>query len=165
MLQGELDRIDREVAKLSTHRKKVTKAKSACERSLTYLAGRHVPGLPTVRAHREYGQRGALQKFLETRLHAAVPAQFSTAELALEAMAHFGLTMSCPKELLHFKTNTVGRALRRLQKRGVIERLHTAKRVKRALGTWRWTQPDTTVDGLRGVQAASMDQEATWPSP
>lgn len=165
MLQGELDRIDLAFARLSARRAKLAKAKEACEQSLAYLAERHVPGLPTVRAHREYGRRGALQKFLETRLHAAVPARFSTAELALEAMAHFGLTMSCPKELLHFKTNTVGRALRRLQKQGVIERLHTSKRVKRALGTWRWVQPDLSLDGLRSLQVGSMGEEVAWPSP
>lgn len=138
MLTGELERVDEELARLNKHRAKVDKAREACEKTLAYMAARYVDGLPTVRAHREYGKRGDLQQFLAERLRASAPAQFSTAELAMAAMAKFGLEMSCPKELLHFKSNTVGRVLRRLQAKGVVERLPNANRVNRAMGTWRW---------------------------
>lgn len=62
--------------------------------------------------------------------------------------------MSSAAELYDFKTNTVGRSLRSLQKLGVIERLCTPNRVKRALGTWQWGRPDMSLGGIRGLQAA-----------
>ncbi|MES2151892.1 MAG: hypothetical protein V4508_19100 [Pseudomonadota bacterium] len=164
MLQGELDRIDVELARMSVQRASVAKAREACERSLAYMAGRHVPGLPTVSAHREYGRRGDLQRFLASTLRDTFPVRSSTSELAELALAHFGLVMSSAAELYDFKTSTVGRSLRRLQKLGVIERLSTPHRVKRALGTWQWAQPDMSLDGLRCSQAARTDEEAVWPS-
>jgi hypothetical protein len=165
MLQGELDRIDIELARLSVKRATAAKAREACERSLAYMAGRHVLGLPTVSAHREYGRRGDLQRFLAVTLRDAFPVRWSTSELAELALAHFGFVMSSAAELYDFKTNTVGRSLRRLQKLGVIARLCTPNRVKRALGTWQWAQPDMSLDGLRRSQAAQTGEEAVWPSP
>lgn len=117
-------------------------------------AGRTVPGLPTVRAHGRYGRHGDLQQFLADTLRDMAPAQLNTAHLAEKALVRFGLTMSCPAKLYYFKMNTVGRALRRLQTLGAIERLTTKHRVERALGTWRWKAPAATfaqLDQLVGV--------------
>lgn len=97
-------------------------------------------GLPTVHAHRSYGKRGDLQRFLADTLKAAAAAQFRTTELADLALAHFDLRMSSPAELYFFQNDTVGRALRRLQALGAVERLTTKHRVQRALGTWRWRE-------------------------
>jgi predicted transcriptional regulator len=49
-----------------------------------------------------------------------------------------------PAELYDFTVNTVGRALRRLQALGLIERLKMNRRVAGALGTWRWKAPVST---------------------
>lgn len=144
MLQGELDRIDVELARLTALRESVERARAACQHTLEYQAGRQVPGLPTVRAHRQYGRYGGLKEFMLDTLREASPAQFTTAELAEKALAHFGLTMSCPDELYDFKVNTVGRGLRWLQSLGLIERLTTKRRVAGALGTWRWKGSITT---------------------
>ncbi|MGB9109848.1 MAG: hypothetical protein WCC39_14295 [Telluria sp.] len=144
MLQGELERIDLEMARLTALRKSVERARAACQHTLEYQAGRKVPGLPTVRAHRQYGHRGALKQFLLETLRDAAPAQLTTAELAERALVRFGLTMSCPEELYDFKVNSIGRGLRWLQSRGLVERQTTKHRVAGALGTWRWKAPITT---------------------
>lgn len=148
MLQGELERIDQEMARLVALRAAVERSRAACQRTLEYQAGRKVPGLPTVRAHRQYGRRGDLQQFLADTLRDLAPAQLNTAQLAEKAIVRFDLAMSCPAELYDFKMNTVGRALRRLQALGLIERLTTKHRVARALGTWRWKVPVATLGQL-----------------
>jgi len=138
MLQGELERIDQEMARLVSLRKAVERSRAACQLTLEYQAQRQVPGLPTVRAHRQYGRRGDLQQFLADTLRELAPGKLNTAQLAEKALVRFDLAMSCPAELYDFKMNTVGRALRRLQALGLIERLTTKHRVARALGSWRW---------------------------
>jgi hypothetical protein len=148
MLKGELERIDQEMARLVVLRTAVERSRAACQRTLEYQAGRQVSGLPAVRAHRQYGRRGDLQQFLADTLKDVAPAQFNTAQLAEKALVRFELAMSCPAELYDFKMNTVGRALRRLQALGLIERLTTKHRVARALGTWRWKAPVATLGQL-----------------
>ena len=144
VLQGELERIELELARLTTQRESVERARAACQHTLDYQAGRQVRGLPTVRAHRHYGRYGALKEFMLDTLREASPAQFTTSELAEKALAHFGLTMSCTEELYDFKVKTVGRGLRWLLSLGLIERLTTKHRVAGALGTWRLNGPITT---------------------
>ena len=144
MLQGELERIDLELARLTALRESVEHARAACQHTLEYQAGRQVPGLPTVRAHRQYGRYGGLKQFLLDTLKDASPMQLTTSELAEKALVRFGLAMSCPEELYDFKVNSVGRGLRWLQSLGLIERLKMKRRVAGALGTWRWKAPITT---------------------
>jgi hypothetical protein len=120
MLQGELERIDMELARLSALRESIERARTACQHTLEYQAGRQVPGLPTVRAHRQYGRYGGLKEFMLDTLREASPAQLTTSELAEKALVRFGLTMSCSEELYDFKVNTVGRGLRWLQSLGLI---------------------------------------------
>lgn len=173
MLQGELERIDQEMNRLVALRGAVERSRAACQRTLEYQAGRKVPGLPTVRAHRQYGRRGDLQQFLGDTLRELAPAQLNTAELAGKALVWFELAMSCPAELYDFKVNTVGRALRRLQALGLIERLTTKHRVARALGTWRWRAPVATHGELehlaaggaaiRACQGAGAEEAQSWP--
>lgn len=175
MLQGELERIDQEMVRLAAHRQDVEKARAACERTLAYVVQQEVTGLPTVHAHRSYGKRGDLQRFLAATLKAASPAQFRTTELADLALAYFDLRMSSPAELYFFQNNTVGRALRRLQALGSVERLTTKHRVQRALGTWRWREGLPSLGELgqldravRPVEGAAGDvgvaqEERPWP--
>ena len=151
MLQGELERIDVEMGRLVALRAAVERSRAACKRTLEYQAGRQVPGLPTVRAHRQYGRRGDLQQFLADTLQKLAPAQLNTAQLAEKALVRFELAMSCPAELYDFKMNTVGRALRRLQALGLIERLTSKHRVARALGTWRWKSEAIALNELRKI--------------
>jgi hypothetical protein len=160
MLKGELERIDQEMARLEEHRKDVEKARAACERALAYVVQQAVGGLPTVHAHRSYGKRGDLQRFLAATLKAAAPAQFRTTELADLALAHFDLRMSSPAELYYFHNNTVGRALRRLLALGLIERLTTKHRVERALGTWRWKTEVATLGQLERLAAGGVAEAA-----
>lgn len=143
MLKGELERIDEEMARVALH-ESVERSLAACQRTLEYQTGRKVPGLPTVRAHRQYGRRGDLQQFLSDTLKEPAPVQLDTAQLAEMALTRFGLAMSCPAELYKFKVNAVGRALRRLQELGVIERLTQKPRTTRAQGTWCWKAPVST---------------------
>jgi hypothetical protein len=159
MLQGELERIDQEMARLVALRAAVERSRAACQRTLEYQAGRKVPGLPTVRAHRQYGRRGDLQQFLAATLRELAPVQLNTAQLAEKAMVRFDLAMSCPAELYDFKMNTVGRALRRLLALGLVERLTTKHRVDRALGTWRWKAKVSTLGALGQLVAGATATE------
>lgn len=159
MLRGELERIDQAMARLVALREAIERSRAACQRTLEYQAGRTVPGLPTVRAHRQYGRRGDLQQFLADTLRDVAPAQLNTAQLAEKALVRFGLAMSCPAELYDFKMNTVGRALRRLLALGLIERLTTTHRVARALGTWRWKAPVSTLAQLEQLVAGGVATE------
>jgi hypothetical protein len=171
MLQGELQRVDQEMARLVALRAAVERSRAACQRTLEYQAGREVVGLPTVRAHRQYGRRGDLQQFLADTLRDVTPAQLNTSQLAEMALVRFELAMSCPAELYDFKMNTVGRALRRLLALGLIERLTRKHRVERALGTWRWKAEVTTlreleqlVEGGRGQGVTEQRMEGReWP--
>lgn len=165
MLQGELERIDREMARLVALRAAVERSRAACQRTLEYQAGREVPGLPTVRAHRQYGRRGDLQQFLADTLRDLAPAQLNTAQLAEKALVRFELAMSCPAELYDFKMNTVGRALRRLQALGLIERLTTTHRVARALGTWRWRGEVATLGQLEQLVGGRTEEGGPERSP
>jgi hypothetical protein len=160
MLQGELERIDQEMARLVALRAAVERSRAACQHTLEYQAGRTVPGLPTVRAHRQYGRRGDLQQFLADTLRELAPAQLNTAQLAEKALVRFNLAMSCPAELYDFKMNTVGRALRRLQALGLIERLTTKHRVAGALGTWRWRAELPTLGELERLAGAGAGEDA-----
>jgi hypothetical protein len=133
MLQGELERIDQEIVRLAEHRADVEKSRVAYERTLAYVVQQEVGGLPTVYAHRSYGKRGDLQRFLAATLNAAAPAQFMTIEPVERALANFELRASSPAELYYFhNNNTVGRALRRLQALGLVDRLTTKHRVERS---------------------------------
>ena len=87
MLQGELDRIDVELARLTALRESVERARAACQHTLDYQAGRQVPGLPTVRAHRQYGRYGSLKEFMLETLREASPAQLPVTPLGGEEVA------------------------------------------------------------------------------
>lgn len=159
-LAGELERVDQELIRLTAHREAVRQAHDACVQTLAYVSGRQsLPGLPTVRAHRQYGGRGKLRAFLQIVLREAAPESFTTAELAQRAVAHFGLTLSCPKELYDFKVNSVGRALRALQAREIVERLVTPHRVKGAQGSWRWRDELPTLADVAHATDAGVGRE------
>lgn len=160
MLQGELERIDLELARLMALRESVERSRAACQHTLEYQAGRKVPGLPTVRAHRQYGRRSALKQFLLDTLRDASPAQLTTSELAEKALVRFGLAMSCPEELYDFKVNSVGRGLRWLQSLGLVERLTTKHRVAGALGTWRWREALPSLVELKQLAGGGVEEHA-----
>lgn len=90
MLQGQLKRIDREMARLAALRSSSQRSRAA--RTWEYRVGR--PGLPTVSVHCEYGRRGDLQQFLADMLRNAASVQLSPAQLAETALSRLGLAMS-----------------------------------------------------------------------
>ena len=139
-LAGELERIDRHLTRLQDRRESVKNTHDACLHTLAYLVElQSLPALPVVRAHRPYGGRGRLREFLLDSLRHSPAMMFSTAELALQAIAHFGLEFSSPRELYEFKTNTISRALHRLQREGLVERcVGPAQPASRAQGGWRY---------------------------
>lgn len=78
MLQVNSNASTGRMAHLAELRADVERSRAACQRTLEYQAGRKVPGLLTVRAHRQYGRRGDLQQFLADVLEKVAPAQLNT---------------------------------------------------------------------------------------
>jgi len=159
-LAGELARLDREMARLATLRDAAQRAHEACTRTLAYVAKRQsLPELPVVRVPRAYGGRGKLRALLKEVLKGDAPHSLTTAELAAKAIDHFGLQFSCPEELYDFRVNSIGRALRKMQAAGLVERVVTGERVRGALGTWRWKQSLPTLDAVKKSQNSGVEQE------
>lgn len=90
MLAGELQRVDKEVARLAEHRLKVEQAHRACLQILSVVTEALPLRLPTVQQHRPYGGRGALRRLLLDALREVQPKALDTnqlTQLAVQAMA------------------------------------------------------------------------------
>lgn len=90
MLAGELQRVDKEVARLAEHRLKVEQAHRACLQILSVVTEALPLCLPTVQQHRPYGGRGALRRLLLDALREVQPKALDTnqlTQLAVQAMA------------------------------------------------------------------------------
>lgn len=160
VLDGELKQLDVELEHLVKRRAEVLKEQAACLRTLSVIAqaDNHLV-LPTVRAHRSYGGRGALRRFLFSALEQAAPSEMNTDELAFRAIAHFNLSFTSPNELYRFKHNTLGRALRTLASDGLIEAMGITSTGRYGYCNWRQKLEHRTLAEL-ALQANGLNEEA-----
>ncbi|WP_040039011.1 hypothetical protein [Noviherbaspirillum autotrophicum] len=167
-LAGELERIDREIsdlaarrerelATLARQREKVRRARDAClatlELSTTPMATE--VSLPVVHAHRPYDRRGGLLAFLRDAITQAAPAAVNTELLARMAIEHMGLQILSPKEYSRFKHNTIGRALRKFEQDGFVERILTRSAGVSRFSVWRLKPDIPTLVELKGRAGAA----------
>ncbi|MDB5823683.1 MAG: hypothetical protein JWR21_2387 [Herminiimonas sp.] len=159
-LAGELCRIDDETERLASRRAAVEKAHKACVRTLSVVTGvAPCPTLPTVHVHRSYGRRGNLRQLLRDALKAAAPATVDSDELAFLAIDRFQLTFSSPEELQRFKNNTVGRALRHMDRQGTVEPVDAKRGGASACGNWRWRGVPSMGELRKLSGSATTDRE------
>lgn len=160
-LAGDLERIDREMADLATRRErelaalagqreKTRRAREACLATLAITASMTTEAkLPVVHAHRPYDRRGGLLAFLRAAITQAAPSAVNTEYLARMALEHMGLEIASPKEYSRFKHNTVGRALRRFEEDGFVQRIATRTVGGAPFSAWRLKAAIPTLDALR----------------
>lgn len=115
--------------------------------------------MPAVRVHRAYGGRGCLIEWLQEVLKAAAPNALDMPTLAALAAEHFGVELATPAARDAYRKNTVGRAVRKLLVRGVVERLHDPDSPS-GPGLWRWKAEFPTLDAV--AQAAMTQEEHPW---
>lgn len=162
MLNGELERMDREMSELAARRADVEKTRNACQATLNLLVDRVANVSLEVQAHRPYGTRGNLGLYLAESLKQAYPDVLDTTELALGALMHFGLQFSSPTEWSRFRKNSVGRTLHRLHKEGLIERVSKIN-VGTIPGKWRWHVPALTLEALQEQATTSFAESLPTP--
>ena len=148
MPAGELQRVDKEVARLAEHRLKVEQAHRACLQTLTVVTEALPLRLPTVQQHRPYGGRGALRRLLLDALREVQPRALDTNQLTQLAAQCLGVTFPSPEALAHYRKGTVGRTLRFFSEQGVIERIDIPAPGPTNVGYWRWKAELPTIDVL-----------------
>lgn len=148
MLAGELQRVDKEVARLAEHRLKVEQAHRACLQTLAVVTEALPLRLPKVQQHRPYGGRGALRRLLLDALREVEPKALDTNQLTQLAVDGLGLVFPSPEALTLFKKGTVGRTLRFFSQQGIIERIDIPAPGPPNVGYWRWKAELPTIDAL-----------------
>lgn len=148
MLAGELQRVDKEVARLAEHRVTVEQAHRACLQTLAVVTEALPLRLPTVQQHRPYGGRGALRRLLLGALREVAPKALDTNQLTQLAVQGLGLAFPSPAALTLFKKGTVGRTLRFFCQQGVIDRIDIPAPGPTNVGYWRWKAQLPTIDAL-----------------
>ena len=163
--QGELDRIDEQVARLTSRRTQLVAERAAMTTVAELLAvPRLPPAPPPVRSHGDYGGRGGLVRFLRTTIESAHPNAVDTLTLADMAMAHFGLSFPNTVEQRRWVHGSLGRALNKLLERGVVVRLRPPNASNSMPSAWRLRVEEETLVALRArvEQAGASTQEPTW---
>jgi hypothetical protein len=140
MLAGEIASIDSALARLRLRRRRLQAARRALSQVATQLSAADL-GRETapVRAHSPYGGRGQLRTLLEDLLRSALPDALDTKTLTAVIAGRIGLAQASRTEMETFRRNQIARALRHLQRDGLVERLHDLKLTPTQVGVWRWT--------------------------
>ncbi len=149
-VRGELERIEKSMARLVQLRSKLQEDLAALEHVAEQLAT--VPPAArdlSVRTHGRYGTRGALRNWLRQVLQQAYPRALDSLSLTEQAIAVFGLQFTSTRERYRFTTDILGSALRKLVEYGEVERVHDVSRPSNRIGAWRWKMPDCNLDELR----------------
>lgn len=95
-----------------------------------------------------YGPRGAFQQALAELLQARAPEALSSETIALRMMVKFDLRFELQSERYRWQQNSLGRELKRLVAKGMVERLHPL--ATKEVGYWRWKQEEVvTLEELR----------------
>lgn len=115
---------------------------AALDRTLTiYDPAIRPENVEGVQAHRAaYGKRGSLIEAIERLLKAQAPSYVSTEMLVLLLSVEFNLQFDTRQDLSRWSKNVVGRALRKLVDRGVVEREQDPSVFASKFGRWRWGQ-------------------------
>lgn len=179
---GELERVDEALRRLQARKERLLGVHAALSDVAGLLTVPELPAVvPAVRAHSRYGKRGALRALLRELLRAAYPGAVDTLALTEAAVRRFGLTFPNAEERSLFRSESVGKALRRLCERGEVERLHDIRVTPNSVGAWRWkveapsleelrdaTDPDAGAGSNAGSAAGSLlgqadlSREAAW---
>jgi hypothetical protein len=157
-LSGELAQLERSAMEVASRRAAAERSRSACARTLAMLTGDGVTSL-RVRAHRNYGGRGALRACLRQSLEDKAPAGLDSMELSLLAVGRFELELGGTDDFYRFKNNSILRALSCLQEAGLIERIGVRAPPPANYSIWRWKQQTTSLHQLRQDAAAASEME------
>jgi hypothetical protein len=94
--------------------------------------------IAAIRAHTLYpGGRGRLMSTVSEIIESAAPGEITTSEIANQIHARFQLDFPSADARGHWRNNSIGRLLRTLCKKGLVERLHAPKS-EGVAGRWRW---------------------------
>lgn len=158
-IKGERERIAIELCRLESrqaHLRGVENSLMAVLQTLTSGERHPVEPVPTVKAHRRYGERGQLRQFLRLTLRDAYPRALDTCSLTDSVAQHFGHEFATKQQRKDFQDDSVLNALGRLAKAGEIERLvHGLKGAGRAT-LWRWGTSLPTLDELHEASKPSV---------
>lgn len=150
-VMGELERLERLVLHLGARRKQLERMRDSLTQVGTMLgAGPLVALVPSVQVHRPYGRRGTLVAWLAEVLQAAAPGAVSTASLVTMAERQYCLELPTPAARDEYRKNVLGRALRKLLVRDLVERLHDPFST-RGPGLWRWKTHVQTLEEVRAL--------------
>jgi hypothetical protein len=141
-LNGRRERLEGQLKEISDELSDVIEARNACVLTLNLItsAQSKSPGmtLPTVNAHRDYGDWGGLRKFVCETLASVAPEAMDGFQLALLAEARLGLKFSCAEEFRRFRRNSLGNVLRYYRAKGVVETAEAPSSNPRHIPMWRW---------------------------
>lgn len=138
---GELARLDEQLALLAAKRQQLLQVRGSLEDVGAALGAPALCAvIGAVRAHRGYGGRGYLVDWLKRALQAAGADGLDTISLSRHAAEDLGLSLPTEKDLEQFRDNSLVRALRKLAKKGLVERLPGRHTGPGSGGRWRWKQ-------------------------
>ena len=156
-IAGEIERIDAQVEQLKTRRTQLEVQRDSLSQvgAVMGVAELHA-FVPAVRVHKAYGGRGFLADWIRELLKAAAPGAVDLSTLAVLAEKHFNLELGTPQARGDYRDSTLGRAIRKLVARGVVERLPMpGGTCGPALWRWKSELPDlpVLVPALRSEEA------------
>jgi hypothetical protein len=135
-LQGELNSIDEQLVRLAKRRIQVEAACQALSQVASMVgAASLVARTAPVRAQTGWGQLRAL---LTEILQAVAPQALDTVTMTKMVAERFGLVLASRDELTRFRKNTLTRQLRKMERDGLVERLHDVNATPSLVGVWRW---------------------------
>ena len=158
-LNGELQQIAERLAHLTERRTQVISAIAALSKTARlFEADNFMRAVPAVRAHGRYGGRGNLIRFLEAVVREAAPEFIDTVSLTHLAVEAFGLPLVTNVEFGQFRDNSLRRALRVLEHRGLIECSHApTSGALTPVSYWRWKNPVPGIEALREQMLHAVD--------
>ena len=160
-LTGELQKIDDSLRHLTERRKQVVEALQGLSATAGLLGTPRLGEcVPPVQAHQRYGARGSRREFIVRVLQAA-PEGVPSVVLTRMAIEAFGISVATGAEFRRLHNDSLVRALRKMEKRGLVEKLPAP--AKNATVTWRWKGEFPTLDALREVaEEPTGEGDNTW---
>lgn len=156
-LTGELESIDNSLRHLTERRRQVVETLQALSATAELLGTPRLGDVvPPVQAHQRYGARGALKEFIVRVLRAA-PEGVPSVVLTRMAIEAFGICVATGAEFRRLHNDSLVRALRKMEKRGLVEKLPAP--APNAMVTWRWKCEFPTLGALRGT---TQEGNGTW---
>lgn len=135
---GELERVDAAIAELTARRARLAADRDSLLQVGAVVGLERLRGfIPTLPVHRAYGGRGYLVDWLRGLLQAAAPNWVDMRTLVALAEERFGLNFPTYVQRDACRKNTLGRAMRNLLARGLVERMHDPESTSTP-GLWRW---------------------------